>query len=153
MRKIIIPILFVLFSHSCKLTEKPEFVRIAKVDVVRADLNTVTLKADAVFLNHNHLAGVLRTDNIDVFVDQHLVAQVSTEEFNVPRQDEFTVPLDVNFDTSKLVDSTSNDLLGSLLNQFLNKKVTVRFEGELAYKVAGYSSTYPIKHIEEIVIR
>ncbi len=153
MKKIILPITFLFALIGCKLTEKPEFLRVDKVDVVRADLRTVALKADAVFLNHNHLGGTLRTDNIDVFVDDHLVAKVSAEEFKVPKKDEFVVPLAVNFDTSKLIDSENNDLLGSLLKQFLNKKVIVQFKGELAYKVAGFSSTYPIDHTEEILIK
>jgi len=153
MKKIIFPILILLFSMGCKLTEKPEFLRVGKVEVVRADLKTVALKADAVFLNHNHLGGTLRTDNIDVFVDDHLMAKVSAEEFMVPKKDEFVVPLAVNFDTSKLIESENNDLLGSLLKQFLDKKVIVQFKGELAYKVAGFSSTYPIDHTEEILIK
>jgi len=141
----------VSLAYSCKLNEKPEFVRVEKVDVIHADFKTVELKANAVFLNHNHLGGTLRTDNIDVFVDNDLIAKVSTEEFKVPNQNEFVIPLLVNFDTSKLVDGQNNDLLGSLLKQFLNKKVIVRFKGDLAYRVAGYSSTYPIDHIEEIL--
>lgn len=153
MRKIIFLLVVTIVAQSCKLNEKPEFVRVDQVNVLQADLKTISLEAKAVFLNHNHLGGTLRTDNIDVFVDEHLMAQVSAEEFNVPKKDEFVVPLSVNFDTSKLLDKNNNDLLGSLLKQFLNKKVMVRFKGELAYKVAGFKSTYPIDHLEEIEIK
>lgn len=153
MQKIILPIVILFLAVGCKLTEKPEFVRVNKVDVVHADFRTIALQADAVFLNHNHLGGTLRTDNIDVFIDDHLMAKVSSEEFKVPSQDEFVVPLSVNFDTSKLIDGKNNNLLGALLKQFLNKKVLVRFKGELTYKVAGFSASYPINHIEEIQIK
>jgi len=153
MQKIIWPIVLILLAVSCKLTEKPEFVRINSVDVVHADFKTVALKADAVFLNHNHLGGTLRTDNIDVFIDDNLVAKVSTEEFIVPAQDEFVVPLSVNFDTAKLINGDNNNLLGSLLKQFLNQKVIVQFKGELTYKVVGFSHSYPIDHTEEIHIK
>lgn len=153
MQKIIFTTVLLFLAVGCKLTEKPEFVRINKVDVVHADFKTVALKADAIFLNHNHLGGTLRTDNIDVFIDDHLVAEVSTEEFKVPSQDEFVVPLSVNFDTSKLIDGKNNNLLGSLLKQFLNKKVLVRFKGELTYKVMGFNDSYHIDHMEEIHIK
>jgi len=153
MKKTILPIIIVFVLSGCKYKEKPEFIRVDKVDVIRADFKTVELKADAVFLNHNHLGGTLSTENIDVFVDEKLIAKVSAEEFEVPKQDEFVVPLAVNFDTSKLIDGENNDLLGSLLKQFLNKKVIVQFKGELAYKVVGFSSTYPIDHTEEILIK
>lgn len=153
MKKLILPIAILFLLASCKLKEKPEFVRVDKVDVVDADFKTVTLKAEAVFLNHNHLGGTLRTDNIDVFVDDQLIAKVSAEEFKVPPKDEFVVPLSVNFETSKLINSENNNLLGSLIKQFLNKTVVVRFKGELSYKVIGFSSSYPIDHTEEIQIK
>jgi len=153
MQKFILLVTLLFLFFGCKLTERPEFVRVDKVDVVSADFKTVELKAEAVFMNHNHLGGSLRTNDINVFIDDHPIAKVSYEEFKVPARDEFVVPLTVNFDTSKIIEGKSNDLLGALLQQFLNKKVKVRFEGELVYKVAGYSSTYPINHIEEIVIK
>lgn len=153
MRKFILLSAVLCVSIGCKLTEKPEFVRVDQVKVVQADLKTIALEADAVFLNRNHLGGVLRTDNIDVFVDEHLIAKVASKEFKVPAQDEFTVPMSVNFDTSKLISDKNNSLLGSLLKQFLNKKVIVRFKGELIYKVVGFSDSYLIDHIEEVQIK
>lgn len=152
MLKSILPIAILILAVSCKLKEKPEFVRVNTIDVVHADLKIVKLKAEAVFMNHNHLGGTLHTDNIDVFVDDQLIAKVSSEEFKVPPQDEFMVPLLVNFDTSKLIDR-NNNLLGSLLKQFLNKKVMVRFKGELTYELVGFNSSYPIDHIEEVQIK
>jgi len=153
MRKNILYLLVFLVSTSCKLTEKPEFVRVDKIDVVKADLNMVALKANAVFMNHNHLGGSLRTDNIDVYVDNHLIAKVSAEEFKVPAKDEFVVPLAVNFETEKLLNNENNGLLGALVKQFLNQKVMVQFKGELTYKVAGFNASYPIDHMEEIQIK
>ena len=153
MQKLILPLAILVLVVSCKLKEKPEFVRVDKIVVDRADFKTIALRADAVFINHNHLGGLLKTDDIEVFVDDHVVAKVSYEEFQVPAQDEFVVPLSVNFDTAKLVDNKNTNLLGSLINQFLNKKVVVRFKGELQYKVVGFSSTYPIDHTQEILIK
>lgn len=153
MRNINLLVVILFLTVSCKLKEKPEFVRIDTVDVVHADFKTVELKADAVFMNHNNVGGSLKTDNIDVFVDEQLVAKVSAAEFKVPSKKEFTIPLLVNFDTSKLLDTKNNDLLGSLIMQFLNKTVVVRFKGNLVYKVAGFKSSYPIDHIEEIQIK
>lgn len=153
MKKFILVFLTLILLSSCKINEKPEFLRVDKVDVVSANLNTISLEADAIFLNHNHLGGTLKTDNIDVYIDEHLIAKVSTEEFKVPAQNEFAVPLSVNFDTAKLLEDKEGDLLGSLINQFLNRKVLVQFKGDLVYRVAGYSSSYSINHVEEIEIK
>jgi len=153
MHKSVLYVAILFLAFSCKLKEKPEFVRINTIDVVHADLQTVQLKAEAVFMNHNHVGGTLFTDNIEVFVDDELIAKVSAEEFKVPSQDEFTIPLLVNFDTARLLDSKNNNILGALLKQFLNKKVIVRFKGELIYKVVGFSDSYLIDHIEEVQIK
>lgn len=153
MRRTILIVTVFALSMSCKLNKKPEFLRINKINVVSADLNTVVLKADAVFMNHNNLGGKLQTDNIDVFVDENLIAKVSSEAFKVPSKEEFTIPLSVNFNTSELLQSENNSLLGALAKQFLNKEVTVRFKGELTYIVAGFKASYPIDHIEDIQIK
>jgi len=153
MRKIILIVIIFAISLSCKLNKKPEFLRVNKIDVVSADLDKVVLKADAVFINHNNVGGKLQTDNIDVFIDENLIAKVSSEAFKVPSKEEFTIPLSVDFDTSKLLDSQNNGLLGALVKQFLNKEVTVRFKGELTYIVAGFKASYPIDHTEDIQIK
>jgi hypothetical protein len=153
MRKIVLILGVLAVAISCNVTKQPDFIRISKVDVVSADLNTVVLKAEAVFKNNNDVGGKLKTDNIDVFIDDNLIAKVSSEEFKVPSKKEFTIPLLVNFDTSKLLESENNGLLGVLVKQFLNKEVKVRFKGELIYKVAGFKSSYPIDHTENVQIK
>ncbi len=153
MRKIILIITILAFTTSCNFKKKPEFQRIDNVGVIEANLSEVSLKADAVFKNLNHLGGKLKTDNIDVFIDNQLIAKVSSEEFKVPARDEFTIPLMVKFDASKLINGNKNGLLGSLVKQLLNQKVNVQFKGELSYTIAGFKAVYPIDHIEEIEIK
>jgi len=153
MKKTILFTLFLITFLGCKLTEKPEFVRVENVDVVRADLDSVQLKANAVFLNRNHVGGRLITENINVLIDEKPIATVSSEEFKVPAKDEFVVPLTVNFSALELLDKKNNDLLGSILKQVLSRKVVVTFRGDLDYKVAGFSASYPIDHTQEIEIK
>ncbi len=153
MRKTILFLVLLITFSGCQLTEKPEFVRIENIDVVRADLDSVKLKANAIFLNHNHLGGSLTTDKIEVLVDEKHIATVSSEEFKVPAKDEFSVPLTVNFSAMQLLEKENSGILGSILKQVLNRKVVVTFRGNLEYKVVGFSSTYPIDHTEEIEIK
>lgn len=153
MRKIVLILGILAVAISCTVTKQPDFIRIGKVDVISADLNTIALKAEAVFKNNNNVGGKLKTENIDVFIDDNLIAKVSSEEFKVPSKKEFTIPLLVSFKTSKLLESEKNGLLGALVKQFLNKEVRVRFKGELVYKVAGFKSSYPIDHTENIEIK
>jgi len=144
--------LCVLF-FSCSFKEKPEFIGVENIGIARASLDTINLRANAIFKNGNDLGGTLLTDEIKVFIDSTYVATVSSKTFRVPTRDEFTVPLLVKFSTSKLFQKGNGGLFGAILKQVLNNKVEVLFKGDLTYKLGGFSFDYPIDHNEEILIK
>ena len=137
----------------CKIKKKPEFIGVENIGIAKASLDTINLKANAIFKNGNDLGGTLLTDEIKVFVDSTYVATVSSKAFKVPPRDEFTVPLLVKFPTSKLVQEGNGGLFGTILKKVLNNKVLVRFKGSLTYKLSGFSFDYLIDHSEEIIIK
>ncbi len=153
MKKAFSLLLLSLLCVSCTINEKPEFIGIERINVEQASLEAITIKANALFNNANDLGGTLLTDEIQVFIDDVFVATVSSEAFEVPAQDTFTVPLKVIFPTSKLLEESNGGLLGTILKQVLNKKVEVNFKGDLTYVLAGFSFDYPIDHKEEIHIK
>ncbi len=142
-----------VFFYGCNFNKKPEFIGVDDIGLAKADLDTINLKADAIFINGNDLGGTLLTDEIQVFIDDAYIATVSSEAFNVPPREEFTVPLLVKFPTSKLFQENDNGLLGAILKQVLNNKVVVNFKGNLTYELAGFSFDYPIDHSEEIILK
>jgi hypothetical protein len=144
-------VLGVLFV-GCTVKEKPEFIGVKSIGIAKASLDTINLKASAIFSNGNDLGGTLLTDEVMVFVDSIYVGSVSSEAFKVPPRAEFTVPLLIKFPTSKLLEDGNNSLFSVILKQVLNNKVIVRFKGILTYKLAGFSFDYPIDHSEEIRI-
>ncbi len=141
-----------VFFFSCNIKEKPEFIGVENIGIARVSLDTINLKAKAIFKNGNDLGGTLLTDEIKVFVDSIYVATVSSKAFKVPPRDEFTIPLLVKFPTSKLFEEGKGGLLGTIIKQLLNNKVVVNFKGDITYKLAGFSFDYPIDHSEEIII-
>lgn len=143
--------IFVL-CFSCTINKKPEFLGIEKIDLEQASIDSITIRADAVFSHENDLGGTLLTDEIEVFIDDSYIATVSSEAFEVPPQDTFTVPLRVNFPSSEIFNENNGGLLGAIIKQVLNKKIEVNFKGDITYKLAGFSFDYPIDHTEEIHI-
>ncbi|WP_179349731.1 hypothetical protein [Winogradskyella pacifica] len=147
------PLLFLLtftLLLNCAVTKKPEFVRLDNVEIVDSSSKSITLKVDALFLNKNHVGGTLKTDDFRVYINKIEVAKIVSDEFEVPKRENFTIPLTVAVDTEKLVDKSSlGGLLGSLIAQNLN----VHYKGDIKYKIMGYSSTYTVDEIQDVKIK
>jgi Late embryogenesis abundant protein len=135
---------------NCAITEKPEFVRLDNIQVVNSNSKSITLRAEALFLNKNNVGGTLKTDDLKVYVNDAEVASVVSDEFDVPKRKNFTIPLTVVVDTEKLIDKNS---LGGLLGSLISQKLKVHYKGEIKYKIMGYSSTYTVDEIQDVKIK
>ena len=153
MKKAFSILMLCAFFFGCNIKEKPEFIGVENIGIAKASMDTINLKANAIFKNENDLGGTLLTDEIKVFVDSTYVATVSSKAFRVPPRDEFTVPLLVKFPTSKLFQEGNGGLFAAILKQVLDNKMVVHFKGDLTYKLADFSFDYPIDHSEEITIK
>lgn len=150
MKKAFYILVLSVFCLGCKMDKKPLFIGVDKVSVVKSELDTLVIRADAQFSNGNDLGGTLLTHGIKVFIDSAYVATVSSKAFRVPPRDNFTVPLLVKIPTSKLIDKGNGNLLGTIIRQVISNRVIVDFRGFLTYKLSGFSFDYPIDHREEI---
>ncbi|PKG52424.1 MULTISPECIES: LEA type 2 family protein [Olleya] len=135
---------------SCKVTEKPEFIKVENIKVLKSTSKFITITADAFFLNPNNISGQLKTDGIKVIVNNSELASVTSESFKVPAKKEFSIPLQAKIPTDSLL---SNKNLSSLLGSFLNKKLKVQYIGEIKYKVLGFSHTYKVDRTENVKIK
>lgn len=149
-RRTVFILLIFSLVFNCSVTEQPEFVGIEKIKVVNSDLKSITLKADALFKNPNDIGGVLKTDDLKVYINDTEVATVVSDEFNVPSKQNFTIPLIVSVATDSIIDNKS---LGGLLGSLLSQKLNVQYKGNIKYKVLGYSSTYEVNETQEVKIK
>ncbi|WP_229719393.1 LEA type 2 family protein [Winogradskyella schleiferi] len=138
----------VLFN--CSVTEKPEFVKLDNIQVVDSNSKNITLKADAFFLNKNDVGGTLKTDDLKVYINELEVASVMSDEFDVPKRENFTIPLTVNVPTDSII---SDKNLGSLLGSLLSQSLKVHYKGEIKYRIMGYSSTYTVDEIQDVKLK
>lgn len=135
---------------NCSFTKEPEFVGLENIEVIDSNSKSITLKADASFLNKNDVGGTLKTDDLKVYINEIEVASMISDEFDVPKRKNFTIPLTVKVDTEKLVDKKS---LGGLLGSLISQSLKVHYKGEIKYKVMGYSSTYTVDEIQDVKIK
>lgn len=138
----------VLFN--CSVTENPEFVKLDNIQVVDSNSKNITLKADAFFLNKNDVGGTLKTDDLKVYINELEVASVMSDEFDVPKRENFTIPLTVNVPTDSII---SDKNLGSLLGSLLSQSLKVHYKGEIKYRIMGYSSTYTVDEIQDVKLK
>lgn len=148
---LIIPILLLIIS--CKVKEKPLFVKVDNIVVNDASLDFITLTADAYFMNQNDVGGSIESKGIEVFVNDISIANVSSESFKVPAKKEFTIPLTVLIPTKKVLESNKNGLLGGLLNSIVNKKMKVQYKGTITYSKLGFSYDYDVDKTQDIKIK
>lgn len=144
--------LFVLIN-SCSVKEKPVFIKVDNLKITSVSSDTIRLKAEAFFKNPNNVGGKIATDEIKVIINGAEVAQVFSDEFEVPARKEFTIPLRVVIPASRVFENNKNGILGGLINSIFNKSVKVQFKGALKYKVLGFSNVYLIDKTEEIKIK
>ena len=150
LKRILFISLFFTLVFNCKFTEQPEFTGLKNIKIVDSNLQSIRLSADALFTNPNDVGGVLKTDNLKVYINDIEVASVIADEFNVPSKKNFEIPLTVIVSTDRIIDKNS---LGGLLGSLISQRLKVQYKGEIKYKVLGYSSTYNVDEIQELKIK
>lgn len=135
---------------SCSVREIPEFVTVKNIKVVESNKSFIALKGDALFRNLNDIGGELQADKIKVFVNGNEMATVSSESFEVPAKEEFTIPLNVNIPTDSIF---SNNNIGGLIGSLFNKKIEVKYQGKINYKILGFSHSYDVDETEIVKIK
>ena len=142
-------LLFTLIT-GCSVNEQPVFIKVDNVKVSSFKGDTIRLKAQAFFENPNDVGGTISTDEIKVIINGAEVAQVSSDEFEVPARKEFSIPLTVVVPAKRVFENNKDGVLGGLLTSLLKKSINVQFKGNLKYKVFGFSSEYSVDEIQEI---
>ncbi|OUR95144.1 hypothetical protein A9Q87_00820 [Flavobacteriales bacterium 34_180_T64] len=153
MRNLFLLLTITVFCTSCSIKEKPVFLRVENIEVLDANLELITVKADAFFENPNDIRGSLKSDEIAVFVNDVKIAKVSSEDFKVPAKKEFSIPLTVNISTDSILKGDSQSIFSSLLNSVLSKSLKVQYKGDIVYKTLGFSYAYPIDETETVKIK
>ncbi|WP_132794206.1 LEA type 2 family protein [Tenacibaculum skagerrakense] len=153
MKNILYLLVISVFLLNCSVKKKPIFIKVDEIQFLSLRSDTIRLQANAFFKNENDIGGKLSTDEIKVIINGAEVAQVSSDEFKVPANKEFSIPLNVVIPANKVFENNKGGILGGILSSLLNKKVDVQFKGVIKYKVLGFSNTYDIDKTQEVKIK
>ena len=146
-------LLFIIASTSCAVKQKPTFIKVDNIKLITANSTKITVSADALFNNPNVIGGRLNTEGVQVYVNDISFGRIETEEFKVPANDNFTVPLKIELKTKDLLNKDPNGFLNGLLNSVLNRSLKVRYEGVIQFKSFGINHSYLINKTETVKIK
>jgi LEA14-like dessication related protein len=106
------------------------------------------LRGDAVFYNPNKMQTKLKEINVSVLVDDKNAA-VSNQSMDllVPRQSEFTVPLEVKLSLKEFT------LMDAVIGLLGGKTYKIKMVGFIRVKVHGLTVKVPVKYSEEVKLR
>ena len=139
-----------LIVLSCTVKEPPEFLGVRSIKVLESTKTFIIISGEGLFKNSNDIGGELKAEGIKVFVNGNEMATVSSESFDVPAKEEFTIPLKVNIPTDSIF---SNKNLGGLIGSLFSKKIEVKYQGKINYKVFGFSHSYDVEETEIVKIK
>ncbi len=142
-----------LLLISCSITKKPQFKHVAAIKIAQMSLQNVTLEADAVFENPNHIEGRLSVDDIHVFVNEIDMGSISAETFEVPARKEFSIPIRGTFSLAKIYNDHKKGFLGNLLNTLNTQNIDVKYVGKITYYLGSFSHSYAIDKTEKITLK
>jgi LEA14-like dessication related protein len=146
--------LLIGFTSGC--SEKPEspyFIKLENVKVVSASLTKVVLSGDAVFNNPNALSCELTKTNIHIRVNDVDITDINQDiSIALPRNSNFTLPVYFSFNPKQL-SSENNGFLKNAIKSFLNKEITVEYQGDITVKVLGVHFDVPIAYSETVSLR
>ncbi|WP_010179511.1 hypothetical protein [Aquimarina agarilytica] len=145
--------IILLLTTSCKYDKKPTFINVEKINIQNINKGSVTFKADAIFKNNNDFGGNLVTENIEVFANSISIGHLQTEEFNIPTQDTFAIPLTGKFSIDKILAKDKNDIINNVLNILSSKKIPISFKGDVLFKKGPFKYTYHIDQTNEVKIK
>ena len=146
-------LLLISLMVSCSVKQKPIFIKVDNIKLVESNSRNLTLTANALFNNPNDIGGRLNTEGVNVYVNDILMGFISAQEFKVPANKDFKVPLQIDIDPKKLFDKDPNGFLGGLLKSVLSRNITVKYEGIINFKTFGFTYKYPISKTETIKIK
>ena len=150
MKKIPVLLILLAFHPGCKSPDAPEFRAISNLSVDLASLSQVRLKADAVFYNPNKHPVTLKDVDLGLWLDGSKVAAIQKEyNMRIPRQTDFSVPIEILLNLSDLKLNIFDTALGFLGNQ----GKAVHYKGKVRLRSYGVVFSVPVDYTDILHFR
>ncbi len=131
--------LLMFLVPSCRPPQDLVFKDYKNLTLDNVNFSDATIKVDLVYYNPNNVGLTLSRTDLDLFVDNVYLGHSSQNvQINIPRRQEFTLPLAVKVDLKNLFKNG--------LNTLTNKEVNVRLVGNVKLGKAGVYKNFKVDY-------
>lgn len=146
--------LFIFFASCSSEAVEPKFQKIENITVADLTATKVSISADAVVYNPNPVSIFLNSVDLDVFANEMKVGKITqTKQTEIPKKDNFAIPLNVAFNPKELFKDNLMGLLESALSTYAQEKIALSFVGQAQFEVKGIKFMVPITYEDEILLK
>tara|TARA_B110000495_G_C22657505_1_gene389420 strand:+ start:238 stop:657 length:420 start_codon:yes stop_codon:yes gene_type:complete len=130
--------------------KSPSFINLDNVKIISANARKVVLQGDAIFNNPNAIAGKLIKTDIHIKINDVNITDIEqTTLIDVPKNSNFTVPVNFSFNPKKLTQDKDGFLQNAIKN-FLSNELTIEYAGCVTIEVLGIGFDVPIDYTEKV---
>ncbi len=126
---------------SCKKLDAPVFKSIEDVKIVNRTATNVTISATTCFYNPNKFQITLKQADIDLLLNNKKITNYQRDyNLKIPKNSEFTVPLEITLSLSDL----NSNIISSAIGILTGKKQILSYQGHIKIKAYGIRVKIPI---------
>ncbi|MFT5056955.1 MAG: LEA14-like dessication related protein [Pseudoalteromonas distincta] len=140
----------ILISGCMGGPKSPSFINLDNVKILSANARKVVLQGDAIFNNPNAIAGKLTKTDIHIKINDVDITDIEqTTSIDVPKNSNFTVPVNFSFNPKKLTQD-NDGFLQNAIKSFLSNELTIEYAGYVTIEVLGIGFDVPIDYTEKV---
>jgi LEA14-like dessication related protein len=140
----------ILISGCIGGPKSPSFITLDNVKIVSANASKVVLNGDAIFNNSNPIAGTLTKTDIHIKINDVDIADIEQiTSIDVPKNSNFTVPVNFSFNPKKLTQENEG-FLKNAIKSFLSNELDIEYSGYVTIEVLGIGFDVPIDYTEKV---
>ena len=130
--------------------KSPSFINLDNVKILSANARKVVLQGDAIFNNPNAIAGKLIKTDIHIKINAVNITDIEqTTSIDVPKNSNFTVPVNFSFNPKKLT-KDNDGFLQNAIKSFLSNELNIEYAGCVTIEVLGIGFDVPIDYTEKV---
>lgn len=149
MKQITFLTLFLFVFAACKKPKDVEFVQIKKVTFAGIGQGQVRMSILSEMNNPNDFGMELLSSDLDIYWDDQLIGNTRQQQkINIPANDHFDLPLEINFKVKDLLKKLGKDFTQITLDE----KVKIRMKGSCTVRKSSISIDVPVDITQEVEI-
>ncbi|MFA9290230.1 MAG: hypothetical protein ACEQSF_03265 [Solirubrobacteraceae bacterium] len=142
--------IIIFFFISCKVIKEPIYKEIKDFGISNFNFNEVEIKGNILFHNPNLVGVDVQTNNLSLWFMGNELSKAKTENFRAPANSDFIIPITLKFETQKITQNSSLDLLQALIGSLNGKTYEVNIKGNIVIKKFGIKYNYKLDQTKKI---